>query len=277
MEAITIIYTRNPQEAVTWDLDLKFVSSQGDIFYTARIFFHPHEKKETSKYFQTLFTSEFKENKNNTLQLNFSTKTMEKYFQILSGKGCGLVFTDQELVELIEIGDQQDLKVIVDYINDPIVSREMISAEDFYRLVNYYDLEVNLDVNNLIHLEGIADHLDQLEEPVLWDCFDLVCSNLHNCKIYKKEPKIDLKEYKRIALACYDRFPDKAEVFRDHAKKYLDTFTAIPVDQREDLNNKLREAGLFRKESIVSFRVQLEACLDVILNFSTEPEFTGLF
>lgn len=261
MKAITFTYTRNQAEATKWDLNLKFISKEGDIFYTARLFFRK------SKYFQTLFESGFKENQTNTIALNIATVTMDKYFRILAGHGQGLELSDEELVELIEIADQQQLKTLIKYLTDPCVEREMISAEDFFRLVQDYDLAVNLEVNNLIHLEGIANNLDYLEEPMVWDCFDLVCSNLHLCKVYRQEPKIDLEEYKKIALACYDRFPDKAEMFRDHAKKYLGAFAAIPSEQREKLIHQLQTAGLFRKEIIFNFRKELEACLDIILNF----------
>lgn len=262
MKSITFTYTRDQEEATKWDLNLKFVSIDGGIFYTARLFFRK------LPYFQTLFGSGFRENQDNTVRLNISTATLDKYFLILSGKGQGLTFSDEELVALIEIGDQQEMKTLVKYLIDPCVEREMISAEHFFYLIERYDLAVNLEVNNLIHLEGIADHLDYLEEPMVWDCFDLACGNLHLCKIYKQDPKIEPVEYKRIALACYDRFPDKAEAFRDHAKKYLGAFAAIHVEQREILNNKLREAGLFRKELVTfNFRKELEACLEVILNF----------
>lgn len=261
MENINFTYTRDQQEANQWDLNLKFVSSEGVIFYTARLFFRK------SKYFQTLFASAFKENKDNVINLTISAETLEKYFLILSRKGHGLTFTDQELVDLIELGDQQDLQPLVDYLIDPVVEREMISAEDLFRLVNIYNLEVSLEVGNLIHLEGIADHLDQLEEPMVWDCFDLACSNLHLCKIYKQESRIEPEEYKRIILACYDRFPDKAEMFRDHARKYLAAYPAIPEDQRKALVEKLGNAGLLRRDWIFSFRKELEASLDVILNF----------
>lgn len=261
MKSITFTYTRNQKEATKWDLNLKFISKEGDIFYTARLFFRK------SEYFQTLFASEFKENQTNTITLNIATATLDKYFLIIAGLGKGLTFSDEELVELIEIGDQQQIKALVKYLVDPCVEREMISAEDLFRLVQDYNLAVNLEVNNLVHLEGIADNLAYLEEPMVWDCFDLVCSNLHLCKIYGQEPKIDLAEYKRIALACYDKFPDKAEMFRDHAKKYLGAFAAVSCDQREKLVQQLQKAGLFRKEIIFDFRKELEACLDIILNF----------
>lgn len=263
MEAITFIYTRARQDATKWDLNLKFVSSQGDIFYTSRLFFCQ------SKYFQILFVSGFKENYNNTITLNITTTTLEKYFLILKGEADKLTFSDQELVDLIEIGDQEDLKVVVEYLIDPIIKREMISAEDFFRLVEDYDLQVDLEVDNLIHLEGISNYLDQLEEPMVWDCFDLVCSNLYHCKVYKQESKIELEEYKRIALACYDRFPDKAEMFRDHTKKYLGASPKIPNKNYDVLHSKLKEAGLFCREITFDFRKELEASLDIIINFFT--------
>ena len=271
MEAIKFTYTRDPQEAAKWDLNMKFISSQDDIFYTARLFFHE------SKYFQTLFASGFKENQYSTLHLKVATSTLVKYFQILSGEGFDLTFTDEELVELIEVGDQHNLEPLIEYIIDLVVEREMISAEDLFRLVDDYNLKVNLEVNNLIHLEGIADQLDHLEEPTVWDCFDLVCSNLYLCKVCKREPMIDPEEYKRIALACYDRFPDKGEMFRDHTRKHLGCVNfswTLDVRYQEDLTTKLREAGLFKKGWIVSFRNELEACLDIILNFKEEPEPT---
>lgn len=264
MQNIKFTYTRDQTKANKWDLNLKFISSQDDIFYTARIFFRD------SSYFQTLFASEFKENKDNTLILKLDTITLEKYFQILNGKNEQTTFTDQELIDLVEIGDQQQLKPLLEPLLEPLVEREMITAEDLFRLIEYYDLEFNLDVNNLIHLDGISNHLDHLEEPMVWDCFYLACSNLRLFKIHETKEKTgeELEKYKKLSLACYDRLPDKAMLFRKQTKNYLhNTILQLPNStQRREVKDKLKQAGLFEEHNIVDFRKELESCLDIILN-----------
>lgn len=257
MEKIPFIYTRDPKEAKIWDLNFKIVSSEGDTVYTLRYFFRQ------SKYFQTLFTSDFKENQDNTLHLNITTKTLDKYLCILSGKYKDLNLTDEELVDLIGIADQQDLKIAVKYLINPLVEKEIIPADYLYRLVETYDLTLFVDVTHIIHLEEFVNCLNLLGEPVVWDCFDGAWRELTYYKFHSvEEPPISFEEYKKIILACHDRFPDKAMMFRSHTCEHTCLYKKHKYD---GLSERLRDC-LMSKDLIFDFRDELVEIIDSIIS-----------
>lgn len=248
MERITFFFTCDPNEAKMWDLNFKFIANDGGIFYTARLFFRD------SKYFQTLFASKFKENHDNAIYLDISSSLLNKYLLLLKEGRRYLELTLEEMVTLIEIADQQEMKPVIQRLITPLLEAEIIRAEDFFRLIKAYHLDVKAEVHNLIRLEGFADYINELDEDIFWDCFRQACHELQLFAHCQVESPIALREYKRIIRACYQRFPDKAEKFREEAAFFLN-------NSYQPTQESLRKAGLFSKELIFDFQPILEQCL----------------
>lgn len=116
---------------------------------------------------------------------------------------------------LIELADQHEFRGAVEYLTQEAINARIIDAEDFFRLINTYDLSLELDQESLVHLDNLHRYLHNLEEPIVWDCFETAVMNLYYYCVDNKEPLIPLENYKQLILAIYDRFPDKAQLFRD--------------------------------------------------------------
>lgn len=203
---VDFFYTQDPEEAKQWDLNFKFIANDGGIFYTARIFF------KNNTYFRSIFLHNFKESTANEIRLDLSSSTLGKYLLLLEGKLNVKQLTGKEAQQLLELADQHNMtSVIRDFIT-LLVDHEAITMENLLQLIDIYsDSYFKLDAIQLIRLEGFLDHLDKLNKVVIRDCFEQACNEISSLELFRQELSLPPKEYKKIALACYDLLPEKTD------------------------------------------------------------------
>ena len=179
MNTISFYYTHDQQEAATWHLDFKLISDEGDIFYTARIFFKPFPNSKSCiphEYYNRLFTTAMKENIDNTLRLPLSTSALDKYLLFLK---LGYInnkdlvkINDEDIMMLINIADQQNIPILIEKLLPLAAKQRIITADHFFHLINTNNIVPEFSPSDLLHLDGILDNLHHFEVNVLLHLFE---------------------------------------------------------------------------------------------------------
>ena len=251
-----LVYTRHPQEAKEWDFNFKLVSSEGNIFYTARALLQPFN------YFQALLTSGLKESQNNSLQLNLSTAKLEKYLGLIFTNG-EVDLTNDEIVEFFELADYHGLDHVIERLTKVAVTKQLISAINFLYFLRTYHLDVE-KIPGIPNLFGIREALADFNAEEVVIIFRSTCHHFIQAKT-RHDPLHQAKDYSKTILACYDRLTNLGVSTKDVIEVF-DHPEGFDEETRWRIHYELIDHGLYSDDDLIEYRLSLVAFLDFIVS-----------